>query len=1073
MGMQGYLATVTSISENLVLSQITNKGAWCGGVRYKIGNTTDCFKWEDGPEAGQILTWGNWISSPVQEPNNGNVSDRLYENYIEINADNNTFEWNDLPETGNHTITGFFVEFGNSAPGNSDQGSASVATASIVVTAQSFSYPVTISSDQNKVTVTAPSSITAGDSFEATILSNTDYELLNANDITVTINSTTIDISSYFNAATGELTIPGTLMNGPITIRVSDPTLKWYTANKTDLKEFLSADNWDTIDKDDFQKLKAEWDALGTIKQASVANSLKAESSTYDTALKITQKLDSLALGIAKDNSIAAIDEAAATQKAAIDACEHLSDDEKTALNNAIDNAAAAAKNSIANADTVENVNTETQSGLDNLNLVHTKADAIDAINKKLADETAAVNALENLSSAEKEELLSALTDAAAAAKAAVNAASTIDSVNTAKTNGVDKMNLLDTKANAINGINQEAANKKAAIDAYDHLSDDEKTALNNAIDNAAAAAKNSITNADTVEKVNTEKQSGLDNLSLVHTKADATDAINKKLSDTQTAIDQMTNLTEDEKTSYKQAADASAATAKEAVSNATSSVEIASAKDAGIANLELNKSRAETVDEINRKLSETIAAIDALEHLNSEGKAAQKAAAQGAADIAKAAVPNAGSDDLAGILESLEAALKEATDHAVSADFIDAYLNDNADGTVYDDVTSANIDSIVSGQDPWNNLTEEQKTIVNQTIAALNEEKADVDYRTYQDYLDDVAAVMENSKTAFIEEYVSDEQGEVYKESTVDIYYHLLSGKETWDGLSQAEKNAIDEALVAAGSKPYEELLNGAKDAVDASANDFIGKYVSDSEHNIYKHITGENYAQIISGLETWNNLNQAEKDAVNQMLTEAGGKTYEELFEQAQNYLDMATNAFIKKHMTDDKGKVIIKVSQDTYDKILGAESDFNKLPQDQKDEINRKLREAGSEKTYEQLLAEAKKAVSASADGFIDKYVSDIKKNIYKNADKNNYKQILSGEDVWNSLTQSEKDAVNKALIAAGGKTYEELIAVAKSVEAAVNSPNTRDYSNMPLCLTLMLAAGVCSVTLHAFRKKATAK
>ena len=79
-------------------------------------------------------------------------------------------------------------------------------------------------------------------------------------------------------------------MNGPITIRVSDPTLKWYTTNKTDLKEFLSADNWDTIDKNDFQKLKAEWDALGAVKQASVANSLKAEGSTYDTALKITQK---------------------------------------------------------------------------------------------------------------------------------------------------------------------------------------------------------------------------------------------------------------------------------------------------------------------------------------------------------------------------------------------------------------------------------------------------------------------------------------------------------------------------------------------------------------------------------------------------------------------------------------------------------------------------------------------------------------------------------------------------------------------------------------------------------------
>ncbi len=125
------------ISENLVLSQITNKGAWCGGVRYKIGNTTDCFKWGTVRKQGKF-SLGEIVSTPVQEPNNGNVSDRLYENYIEINADNNTFEWNDLPETGNHTITGFFVEFGNSAPGNSDQGSASVATASIVVTAQSF-----------------------------------------------------------------------------------------------------------------------------------------------------------------------------------------------------------------------------------------------------------------------------------------------------------------------------------------------------------------------------------------------------------------------------------------------------------------------------------------------------------------------------------------------------------------------------------------------------------------------------------------------------------------------------------------------------------------------------------------------------------------------------------------------------------------------------------------------------------------------------------------------------------------------------------------------------------------------
>ncbi len=641
--------------------------------------------------------------------------------------------------------------------------------------------------------------------------------------------------------------------------------------------------------------------AKSAINSASSAAGIEnAKTSGIDALKQIADKAD---LQNAKNEAADAIDKAVTANKATIDALENLSNDEKTALKNELDNAAAKAKTAINDAASTDAVSTAQSTGIDDLDLLNAKAEAIDAVNKKLADETDAVNGLENLSDSEKEELISDLNTAAAKAKTAINDAVSTDAVSTAQSTGIDDLDLLNAKAEAIDAVNKKLADETDAVNGLENLSDSEKEELISDLNTAAAKAKTAINDAASANAVDGAKTSGIANMDLLNAKAEAIDAVNKKLADETDAVNGLENLSDSEKEELISDLNTAAAKAKTAINDAASANAVDGAKDDGIAVLELNKVRATTTDEINRKLAETLAAIDALEYLNSEEKAVQKAAAKDAADTANAAVSNAGADDLAGILETLSESLKDVMDNAISADFIDAYLNDNADGTVYDDVNSANIDRILSGQEPWNDLTDKQKEIVNQTIAALNEEKTDVRYQTYQDYLDAVVAAIEDSKTSFIEQYVSDEQGNIYKEATVNNYEQLFSGKETWDELSQAEKDAIDEALVAAGSKPYEELLKEAEDAVDSSANDFIDKYVSDDRKNIYKSADKENYRQILSGEDVWNSLTQSERDAINRVLLADGGKSYEELLDEAINI-----EALVNSPKTGDSSNIMM---------------------------------------------------------------------------------------------------------------------------------------------------------------------
>ncbi len=233
-----------------------------------------------------------------------------------------------------------------------------------------------------------------------------------------------------------------------------------------------------------------------------------------------------------------------------------------------------------------------------------------------------------------------------------------------------------------------------------------------------------------------------------------------------------------------------------------------------GVAVVPLADMKSSDVTAIEDALTEVKKQINALTNITDEYKENMIKNAEIAATIAKDSIKTA-SDSLAAknILETGIANMNFFATEAIAIDFINGYLNNSMDFTIYDTVKSENIDQILSGQEAWGKLTDKQKNRVNEYIAGVNGEKEDVDFESYEAYLQKVADVIDASQKAFIEKYVSDKSGEVYKEATSENYEQILSGKEDWDKLSQAEKDAIDAQLKLAGSKTYSELLAEAEE--------------------------------------------------------------------------------------------------------------------------------------------------------------------------------------------------------------------------------------------------------------------
>ncbi|HEM3582482.1 TPA: DUF1542 domain-containing protein, partial [Streptococcus suis] len=377
--------------------------------------------------------------------------------------------------------------------------------------------------------------------------------------------------------------------------------------------------------------------------------------------------------------------------------------------------------------------------------LADAQKEAKDAIDAKLAEEKAAIEAKRDADIAEinntpgltddqKKAARDAVTDTAGDAlkaldksaddaKKAIDAETTVAGINNAKTdgekalddatvNGEAAIDLtkdkelakadVDNQAKAAieavkNNPNLDATEQAPYIDAIEKAAEKQKAAIDKAKDTAG------ITDAvNEAEKVNEEQK-------LAAAKEDAKDKIAEEAAAAKDAIDKNPNLSDAEKTTAKNAVDTEVAKANDAIDKATTPETVQAAEDNGVKAIDAEELAAAKQDAKNKIAKDVEAAKDAIDkdpNLSEDEKkgfkdAVDTEAAKAVADIEKATTP----------ADAQKA--EEAGTAAIAEDVLDAAKQD-AKNKIDKDVEAANA-AIESNP----NLSEDEKQTFKDAVDA------------------------------------------------------------------------------------------------------------------------------------------------------------------------------------------------------------------------------------------------------------------------------------------------------------------------------------------------------------------
>ena len=408
-----------------------------------------------------------------------------------------------------------------------------------------------------------------------------------------------------------------------------------------------------------------------------------------------------------KEAAKKAVADAATAKNNAIDA-SNLTDEEKAALKQKVTDAQNAADQAIDNATTNVAVTEAQTNGVNAINGIEvpttsaTKEQAITDLNAAVDDAKKAIDQDSNLTNEEKQAAKDQIDRDATKAQEAINNAKTNDDVKKAGDAGtlaIDK-----DVANA--AINNAVAGKKAEI-SKTPLTDEEKTALNNEVDQKAQEAKEAINNATTPEAVTTAQDSGVNNINETSVPSEsaakqaAKEAVAKAVDEKNAAIDS-SNLTEEEKAALKQKVTEAQTAADQAIDNATTNAGVTEAQTNGvnaINGIEVpNKSDAkeQAITDLNTAVDNAKKAIDQDSNLTDEEKQAAKDQIDSDAKNAQDAINNAKTND----------DVKKAADDGTLA--------------IDKDVANAAIDNAVAGKKAEisnSSLTDEEKTALNNEV--------------------------------------------------------------------------------------------------------------------------------------------------------------------------------------------------------------------------------------------------------------------------------------------------------------------------------------------------------------------
>ena len=545
-----------------------------------------------------------------------------------------------------------------------------------------------------------------------------------------------------------------------------------------------------------------------------------------------------------KQPAIDAVNTAANEKIAAINATPNATDEEKAAAVakvNADKEKALTAIND-ANVTTKDALDKAKEAGVTAIaadNPVVAKKDAakadVEAARKAKED---AIKADTNLTQAEKDAAIAKNNTAAAEATKAIDAATTNDAVDQAKTAGttaIGKVNPV-AKENAKEAIANALTDKNSEIDKRTDLTDAEKTAAKAEAQKLADAELAKINaqpdNAETADAaaaaqkiVNDAEDKGVADVTSVNpvAKEAAKKAIAKELEDKNSEIDNRTDLTDEEKTAAKaeakKLADAELAKINAQPDNADTPEKAAeaqkavdAAKDKGVADVKAVNPEAAKKTEAKQAIDDALTAknneIDARTDLTPEEKIKAKEIAKAKADAGKDAVDKATTN------AEVDKAKKDGTTAVAN---VTPVAKEAAKTAIADALTAKNKEI-----DARTDLTDEEKT------AAKNEAKDKADAQLAEIAKQpDAADTPEAAKTAQDAVDAAKKTGVADVTAVNPAAVKKTEAKQAIDDALTAKNNAIDartdltDAEKKAAKDKAAEEAKKAKEAIDAATTD------------------------------------------------------------------------------------------------------------------------------------------------------------------------------------------------------------------------------------------------------------
>ena len=665
------------------------------------------------------------------------------------------------------------------------------------------------------------------------------------------------DAQAAIDAATTDGAVANEKANGLAAIEAVTPG----SVAKTDAKQAINAAA--NLKKDAIQERTdlTQEEKEEAIKQ--VEEAAKEARNKVDTAATDAQVVSEKDAGlkaitdvtpnpIAKPTAKQAVQDLADLKKSTIEADKSLTREEKDAAIKQVEDAAKKAKEAIDAAPTNSQVATDRDQGkqaiADVTPVADAKPKAKEAVEQAANAKKAAIEADKNLTREEKDAAISAVDQAAQAAKTAIAEASDNSTVANEQGKGTSAIAGLtpvaETKPKAKETLEQAANAKKAAIEANNNLTREEKDAAKAKVDAAVAETKDAIDAATTNAEVAEASKAGADLIDALKPSADkktaAKDAIDAAVKTKTDAIDARTDLTQEEKAAAKAKLAQEADKAKAAIDAASTNSEVDAASQAASSAINGFNPTADAKTAAKAAIDQAVAdkakEIDARTDLTQEEKDVAKAKLADAANKAKAAIDVATTN--AEVDAAVAAGTKSIADQSPSADAKTA--------------AKAAIDQAVADKakeiDARTDLTQEEKDAAKAKLAdAANKAKAAIDAATTNAEVDAAVAAgtksikdqspsadAKNAAKAAIDQAVADKAKEIDARTDLtqeekDAAKAKLAdaAKQAKAAIDAATTNAEVDAAVAAGTKsikdqsPSADAKNAAKAAIDQAVAD------------------------------------------------------------------------------------------------------------------------------------------------------------------------------------------------------------------------------------------------------------